>query len=111
MTPAVANLDLAAVAARLRSTVDAREKSERERGRRDGIDWAKDHATADDLANLADGESDGLNPHSPSLIEFTSAQLGQNLVSVDVDAEVDEAYWGGFMAGAMQVWEAVYHLV
>lgn len=105
------NIDVGRVAARLRATVDAADQAERDRGRYDGIAWATDHATADDLAKLADGESDGLDPHSPSLIEFMSASLGQNLVEVNVDAEDQEAYWDGFMAGAMQVWEAVYHLV
>jgi hypothetical protein len=111
VTAAVSNLDISAIAARLRATVDEKDAERRAEGREDGIEWAKDYATADELANLADGGADGLRPTSESLLAFKSAQLGQDVISVEVDVEEDAAYWDGFMAGAMQVWEAVYHLV
>jgi hypothetical protein len=111
MPAAIANLDVAEVANRLRSTIDEKNAERRAEGVEDGIEWAKEYATADELAKLADGESEGLNPTSESLLAFKSAQLGQDVISVDVDVEEDWPYWDGFMRGAMQVWEAVYHLV
>lgn len=103
--------DLDAVADRLRGTVDLANHGKRVEGRRDGIIWAKEYASVRDLTRLADGESDGIHPQSPSLLAFKSAQTGQNVVSVDIDLDDDEPYWDGFMAGAMEVWEAVYDRV
>lgn len=103
--------DLEAVARRLRGTVDADKQARLAEGREDGIVWAKEYASVRDLAQLADGESDGIHPQSLSLIAFKSAQVGQAVISVDIDLDDDEAYWDGFMRGAMEVWEAVYDRV
>src|SRR5690606_9171452 len=66
--------DIQAVAERLRGTIDQSELDSRDRGRRDGISWAKDHATAGELAqvaNLHDSVLEVARPHT--LLSFVSA--------------------------------------
>lgn len=106
--------DLDAVVERLRGTVDAEnaeKAAQKAEGREDGITWAKEYATVGDLEGLADGEADGLHPHSPTLRDFFRARKGWTPITlsspVPVDVVEDEEYWDGFMIGAIQVWEAV----
>lgn len=96
------------VADRLRSTIDAQDVRRRKEGLDDGIEWARMYATADELSQLANGDSDALHSTSETLVAFKSAQLGQDVISVDVRAEEDWPYWESFMLGAARVWDAVH---
>jgi hypothetical protein len=82
----------------------------RDRGRRDGIRWAKEHATAGELEQLASLDGSVLavgRPHT--LASFISATGDAFHQVVKIDAE--DPYWDGFRAGAGDVWEAVAPLL
>jgi hypothetical protein len=102
--------DIHAVAERLRGTIDKSAIDSRDRGRRDGITWAKEHATAGELVQLANLDDSVLvvsRPHTlVSFISTTSNALHQ-LVKVDTE----DPYWAGFQAGAGDVWDSVEPLL
>jgi hypothetical protein len=98
--------DIHAVAERLRSTIDQTVHDSRDRGRRHGITWAKQHATAAELEQLATLEDSTLvvgRPHT--LVNFISTAKNACHQLVKIDTE--EPYWDGFQAGAGDVWDAV----
>jgi hypothetical protein len=95
------------VAARLRGTVDEEEDQQRQEGREDGVQWAREYATAKELRDMAGdflpGEGGDFDaPHT--IVEFFSTKDGVNLISV---RHQDDAYWRGFVDGAEEVFEAV----
>lgn len=98
--------DIHTVAERLRGTVEQAVLEGRDRGRRDGIRWAREHATAGELEQLAclDGSVLAVGrPHT--LVSFISATGDAFHQVVKIDTE--DPYWDGFRAGAGDVWEAV----
>jgi post-segregation antitoxin (ccd killing protein) len=94
-----------AVAERLRGTIDEEERQHREEGREDGIAWAREYATARELEDMASYDGSGGAFQDHSLVDFLSSKDGQNYVSIRV--EIEDPYWGGFIDGAGEVWEAV----
>jgi hypothetical protein len=102
--------DIQAVAERPRGTVEQAVLDSRDRGRRDGIRWAKEHATAGELAQLAGLDGSVLavgRPHS--LVSFIST-AGDGFYQV-VKIDTEDPYWDGFRAGAGDVWDAVEPLL
>ena len=101
-----ATSDIAAVTARLNATVDDQVAEEYRRGRGDGIAWARDYATADELCDLVEnfepGRGDDLDMDH-SLCDFTSDKEHMNAVSVP---HYDSPHWRGFVAGAEEVLDA-----
>lgn len=102
-------IDIEAVAARLRGTVDE-DRQRFEDGHADGLSWARNLATVTELRNLAQ-ETVGryLELRNHTLVEFLRAQQSMDAESVTVD--LDDPYWKGFRAAATDVWEAVHPLL
>ena len=69
----------ATVAAWLNATADDQEADEYQRGRGDGIVWASDYATADELRDLVENFKPGRG------------------------GDFDNPHWRGFVAGAEEV--------
>jgi glutamate synthase (NADPH/NADH) small chain len=72
-------------------------------GRGDGIAWARDYATADELRALVENFEPGRGGHfdsGHSLCDFTSDKEQRNAVSVPHD---DNPHWRGFVAGAEEI--------
>lgn len=89
-----------------RRAVDEREAKERQRGRGDGIAWARDYATAAELRDVVEnfepgrgGDFDG----DHSLCDFASDKERTKTVSVP---HCDDGFWRGFVAGAEEVMDA-----
>lgn len=102
--------DIDAVAERLRSTIDQTAKHQYEGGWRDGVLWAKQYATAGELAGLATLDTRAVHLEPPhSLIDFSSSREGQKLIGVTVFTE--DPYWNGFTKGVGEVWQAVQPLL
>jgi hypothetical protein len=98
--------DINAVAERLRGTIDQGDQDKRGEGHRDGIEWAKSYATAEELEHLASLAYTTIRFDQPhTVVDFVSVRQSENFNTVQVDTE--EAYWDGFIAGAGEVWEAV----
>jgi post-segregation antitoxin (ccd killing protein) len=107
-----ATTDLAAVAERLNATIDGEDAVSYQEGREDGIEWAREHATASELRWLVTkfepgSGSDFQGDHS--LIAFESAKHGKNVISVR--HEEGNPYWHGFIDGAREVLNAVEPLL
>jgi post-segregation antitoxin (ccd killing protein) len=101
--------DIDAVAERLRANTNAHDLAVQGEGRRDGIKWAKDYATAEDLRRAAGWDRDGKFPAPPSLAAFARAELGASGVGSRLSP--DNPYGAGFIAGAREVWTAVRPLL
>ena len=99
--------EIAAVAARLNATVDDQEAEEYRRGRGDGIAWARDYATADELRDVVEnfepGRGDAFD-RDHSLAQFTSDKEQTRAARVRHE---DSPHWRGFVAGAEEVLDAV----
>ncbi|MGB0097549.1 MAG: hypothetical protein WBP81_34065 [Solirubrobacteraceae bacterium] len=80
-----ATSDIAAVAARLNATADDPLPEWYPRAREDGIAWARDHATADELRNLVEN--------------FEPGPEG----NFDKEHSYDNPHWREFVAGAEEV--------
>ena len=97
--------DLEAVAARLRGTIDEEDAEQEREGREDGIQWAREYASARELQEIAGDfmPGDGGDFEAPhSIVHFFGAKDGQNVISV---RHQNEPYWHGFVAGAGEVFE------
>ena len=102
--------DIHRVARRLRGTVDQAVVGSRDRGRRDGIRWAREYATAGELEQLAGLDGSVLAVGFPhTLVSFVNATEDGFHQVVKIDTE--EPYWDGFQAGAEDVWDAVEPLL
>jgi hypothetical protein len=103
---AAATSDIAAVDTRLKNaTTDDHKAEEYRRGREDGIAWARDYATADQLRDLVanfepgrDGDVVDMVDHS--LCDFTSDKEHVSAVSVP---HYDSPHWRGFAAGVEEI--------
>lgn len=104
--------DIEAVAARLRGTAVEANQDKHDEGYDDGVRWAKQYATRDDLSYMSssgyDADSEELL-QLPSLVDYIGAKHHLNLTSVRVDHS--DPYWQGFIRGAGEVWEAVEALI
>jgi hypothetical protein len=79
------------------------EAEEYRRGRGDGIAWAREYATANELRDLVENFEPGRGgdidmDHSPC--DLTSDKEQMNAVSV---SQYDSPHWRGFVAGAEDV--------
>jgi post-segregation antitoxin (ccd killing protein) len=103
-------IDIEAVAARLRGTVDDEDRQQFEDGHTDGLAWARNLATVTELRNLAQ-EPDGrfLELRGHTLVELLRTQQSIDTDSATVDNE--DPYWKGFRTAATEVWEAVQPLL
>ncbi|PJE96915.1 hypothetical protein CUT44_15275 [Streptomyces carminius] len=108
--------DLTAVVERLRGTIGDRDRERlrsdrelREEGRDDGIAWARDYATAAELKYLVSygsgKERRGSNPLR-SLFPFLSDKRNEKVTHIP-PIKAEDPYWGGFIGGAGEVWNAV----
>lgn len=103
--------DLDAVAERLRGTITDEDKQRYQEGADDGTRWAREYATASELAHMATYDGSGGDfEEDHSLVRFVADKDGAfSYLSVRVDLE--DSYWTGFIAGASDVWEAVQPLL
>jgi hypothetical protein len=76
--------DIAAVAARLRGDRREVDDGARKNGRDDGITWAKRHATADELEQLAEHGAPART--WASLVLFHSLKESKRVVDLEIDA-------------------------
>jgi hypothetical protein len=86
-----------------RAAADEREAKEFQRGRRDGIVWARDYAAADELRDLVENFEPGQGSDfgvDHSVCDFTSDREQVKTVSVP---HHDDPFWRGFVAGAEEV--------
>lgn len=102
--------DLDTVVARLRATQDDAREEQRTEGHELGVLWAKEYATADDLARVA--MSDRLTYErglggtvNVSVFEF------YEVVDHNLNEEYADEHTEGFIDGAREVWEAVKNLI
>jgi post-segregation antitoxin (ccd killing protein) len=104
--------DLEAVAARLRGTIDEDEREQRKEGHDDGVQWAREYATAAELRLIVgeDFEEDVDRDTFPSLCDFKGDQEHSYFVGVHLHVQ-DAPYWDGFVAGASEVLAAVEPLL
>jgi hypothetical protein len=98
----------ASATAAARGSATARDPAAEEyrRGRGDGIVWARDYATADELRDLVDNFEPGRGGRfdiEHSLCEFTSDRRHASTISV---THHDNPFWRGFAAGAEEVLDA-----
>jgi hypothetical protein len=101
--------DINAVAERLRSTIAEEDRRKYEEGRADGIEWAREYATANELEHMASYDFTGGDFEDHSVVDFMSTKESFTVTSVRPD--IDDEYWTGFIAGAQQVWDAVWRLL
>jgi post-segregation antitoxin (ccd killing protein) len=101
-----ATSDIEKVAARLNTTIDEEEAELRDYGRKDGIEWARESATASELRIVVE---EGQAPESAweSIRSGVEAYEGRPLI----DWSDGTPYWRGFCAGAAEVWVAVLPLL
>jgi hypothetical protein len=96
----------AAAAARPSATVDDRQAEEFRRGHGDGMVWASDYATADELralvANFEPGRSGDFDTDH-SLCNFSTDKHQTDAVTLP---HHDNQYWQGFAAGAEEILDA-----
>ena len=86
-----------------RAVADEREDKEYRRGRGDGIAWARDYATADELRELVENFEPGRGGDfavDHSLCDFASAKEHTEAASI---RHHDNPFWRGFVAGAEEV--------
>ena len=89
-----------------RAAAEEREAKEYRRGRGDGIAWARDYATADELRDLVENFEPGRGGDfdaDHSLCDFASDKDRTKTVSVP---HHDDPFWRGFVAGAEEVMDA-----
>jgi post-segregation antitoxin (ccd killing protein) len=103
--------DIEAVASRLMGTPDNEYTQRKAAGRADGMKWARDDASINELRWLTeDGRRDTYSSDEfPTLCDFMSRKENQFFGAVVAD--LNDAYWIGFEAGAYEVWEKVKPLL
>jgi hypothetical protein len=103
-------VDLTAVAERLRTTIDSSDQQLRAEGYDVGILWARDHATAGELAQLATLATRTIQlEHPHTVVRVMSQRDDFSYTTIVVDT--GDPYWAGFVEGASQVWDAVQPLL
>ncbi len=105
-----ASKDLRAVAERLRNTIDEEDRGMRQEGYNDGVAWAREYATADELQYVAqdfDPDRDRFDGDH-SIVAFVAARDGENVISVGAEPG---PYWDGFADGAREVFGQVRPLL
>jgi hypothetical protein len=96
----------ATVTASLKVTADDQEAERYRKGHGDGIVWAREYATCDELRDLVEnfepGQGDDFDS-GHSLCDFANDQEHLKAVSVP---HYDDPFWRGFLAGAEEVMAA-----
>jgi hypothetical protein len=90
-------------AARLSGTVEDQDSESYQRGSRDGMVWAREYATADELRGLVEDFEQGRSGDfdaNHSLYNFMNGKEHEDATSVP---NCGNAFWRGFAAGAEQV--------
>ncbi len=101
----------AAAAGRLNTTADDEEDEAYRRGRRDGIVWAADYATANELRGLVASFEPGRVSDvdiNHSLRDLMGDKEHMNVFSVP---DYDDPFWRGFVAGAEEALDAASPLL
>jgi hypothetical protein len=89
--------------ARQDATVDDRDSGAYQRGQRDGMVWARDYATPDELRGLVENFEPGRSADfdtNHSVIKFMNGKEHKDVTSVP---HSDSPFWRGFVAGAEEV--------
>ena len=106
-----ASRDIKAVAQRLRQTMNKEETVGLREGYDDGVKWAREYATLDELRDMLAWEPGGgavfERPHS--IVGFISTKSGDNVV--DVRPPEGNPYWRGFIDGVTEVHKQVAPLL
>lgn len=73
------------------------------RGRRDGMTWAIDYATAEELTDLAEYFEPGRSAEFDANHSVSHFMNGKNYTDVTSVPRYDNPFWRGFAAGAQEV--------
>ena len=90
-------------AARLNATPDDPDNEAQARGRREGMAWALDYATLEELRDLVENFEPGRSPQFGANHSVSRFVNGKNHTAASSVPHYDDPFWRGFAAGAQEV--------
>lgn len=90
-------------AARQTAAIDEQDFGAYQRGREDGMVWARDYATSDELRGLVENFEPGRSADFHSSHSVSKFMNGKEHKAASSVPHSDSPFWRGFIAGAEEV--------
>jgi hypothetical protein len=95
-------------AGRLNTTPADQDNEAQARGRREGMAWALDYATLEELRDLVDNFEPGRSPEFDANHSVSRFINGKNHRAASSVPHYDNPFWRGFAAGAQEMLDDLY---